>query len=213
MMLLREISKETNPYVFAIMSGIQFAVGVSIVYNGVRLILKELLPAFKGISRKLIPNAVPAVDCAVFFTYAPTALIIGFLTSFISGILSMFLLALLGFPIILPGLVAHFFTGGTAGIFGNANGGRVGAIVGGLVNGLFITIGAALLLPILGDLGFSNTTFSDADFEVLGIVLGKAIQMFSNYGVYALVAITCLVLIIPSFIPSIKVVNFKEEQD
>ena len=48
-----------------------FAVGVTIVYSGVRMILGDLIPAFQGIATKIIPNAIPAVDCAVFFTYAP----------------------------------------------------------------------------------------------------------------------------------------------
>ena len=47
--------------------------GLTIVYSGVRMILGDLIPAFQGIATKIIPNAIPAVDCAVFFTYAPTA--------------------------------------------------------------------------------------------------------------------------------------------
>ena len=37
------------------------------------------------------------------------------------------------------------------------------------VNGLLITFAPALLLPVLGSLGFQNTTFGDFDFGVLGI--------------------------------------------
>ena len=32
------------------------------------------------------------------------------------------------------------------------------------------------LLPVLGDLGFANTTFSDADFGVVGILLGLIVR-------------------------------------
>ncbi|VEG98333.1 putative SgaT/UlaA family sugar-specific permease [Aeromonas encheleia] len=31
-------------------------------------------------------------------------------------------------------------------------------------------------LPVLGDLGFANTTFSDADFGVVGILLGLIVR-------------------------------------
>jgi PTS system ascorbate-specific IIC component len=48
-------------------------------------------------------------------------------------------------PIILPGMIPHFFTGGTAGVFGNATGGR-GAMAGGFVNGLIIALLAAFLV-------------------------------------------------------------------
>ena len=61
------------------------AVGVAIVYNGVRLILGDLVPAFQGISQKLIPDSIPAVDCAVFFTFSPTAVVVGFISSFVGG--------------------------------------------------------------------------------------------------------------------------------
>ena len=39
-------------------------------------------------------------------------------------------------------------------------------------DGLLITF----LLPVLGDLGFANTTFSDADFGVVGILLGLTVR-------------------------------------
>jgi len=60
------------------------------------MILGDLIPAFEGISRKIIPNAVPAVDCAVFFTYAPTAVVVGFIASFIGGIIGMLILGAIG---------------------------------------------------------------------------------------------------------------------
>src|SRR5699024_6318285 len=164
---------DQNFLIFAIISGLMFAVGVAIVYAGVRMILADLIPAFQGIATKIIPNAVPAVDCAVFFTYAPTAVIVGFVSSFIGGVVGMLTLGALGGVLIIPGMVPHFFTGATAGIYGNATGGRKGAVVGAFVNGLAISFIPALLLPVLGDLGFSNTTFGDADFGLIGILLGQ----------------------------------------
>lgn len=193
------ISDGAPPIVFAIKSGLLFAVGVAVVYAGVRMILADLLPAFQGIATRIIPNAVPAVDCAVFFTYAPTAVIIGFVSSFIGGVIGMLVLGAVGGVLIIPGMVPHFFTGATAGIYGNATGGRRGAIVGSFVNGLMISFIPALLLPVLGDLGFANTTFGDVDFGVIGIALGKIGEMMGNVGVYAVAIIALLVLIVPNF--------------
>lgn len=194
------ISDGTSPILFALMAGLKFAVGVTIVYSGVRMILGDLIPAFQGIATRIIPDAVPAVDCAVFFTYAPTAVVIGFVSSFIGGIIGMILLGFAGGVLIIPGLVPHFFCGATAGIFGNATGGRKGAIVGSFVNGLLITFAPALLLPVLGSLGFQNTTFGDFDFGVLGIILGKASELVGKFGVIAIVVILLVVLIVPNFI-------------
>ena len=74
-----ELAGGDNFIVYALTCALSFAVGVTIVYNGVRMILADLVPAFQGISNKLIPGAIPAVDCAVFFPYAPTAVILALL--------------------------------------------------------------------------------------------------------------------------------------
>lgn len=194
------LSGGTQPILFAIMSALKFAVGVTIVYSGVRMILGDLIPAFQGIATKIIPNAIPAVDCAVFFTYAPTAVVIGFISSFIGGVIGMVILGALGGVLIIPGLVPHFFCGATAGIYGNATGGRRGATVGAFVNGLLISFAPALLLPVLGSLGFQNTTFGDFDFGVIGIILGKASNMLGKTGIFIIVAIMVAALIIPNFL-------------
>ena len=43
-------------------------------------------PAFAGIAERVIPGAVPALDCPVSFPYAPNAVIIGFLASVVGGL-------------------------------------------------------------------------------------------------------------------------------
>jgi PTS system ascorbate-specific IIC component len=207
------LSEGMSPILFAVMSGFKFAVGVTIVYSGVRMILGDLIPAFQGIATKVIPDAVPAVDCAVFFTYAPTAVVIGFVVSFIGGVIGMIILGILGGVLIIPGLVPHFFCGATAGIFGNATGGRKGAVCGAFVNGLLITFAPALLLPVLGSLGFQNTTFGDFDFGVLGITLGLISSATGQMGIFAVIAILLIVLLVPNFIQSKnKVINNPNEE-
>lgn len=206
------LSGGTNMVLFALMSAMKFAVGVTIVYAGVRMILGDLLPAFQGIATKIIPDAIPAVDCAVFFTYAPTAVVIGFVASFIGGIIGMVLLGFAGGVLIIPGLVPHFFCGATAGIYGNSTGGKRGAAIGAFINGLLITFIPALLLPVLGNLGFSNTTFGDFDFGVVGIAIGKLYEFLGSGGVLGLLALLVAVVIVPSFMKTKnKVINNNNE--
>ncbi|MDR6121214.1 PTS system ascorbate-specific IIC component [Bacillus sp. SLBN-46] len=179
----KELSNGTHYLVFAIIQAVTFAAGVFIILSGVRLVLAEIVPAFKGISARLVPNSKPALDCPIVFPYAPNAVLIGFFCSFLGGIVGMIFLGFTGSVIILPGVVPHFFTGATAGVFGNATGGIRGATIGSFANGLLITFLPVFLLPVLGDLGFANTTFSDSDFGASGIVLGNISKSFGATGV------------------------------
>ena len=177
-----ELSGGQNFLVFSLIQAITFAGGVYVILAGVRLILAEIVPAFTGIATKLVPNAKPAIDCPVVYPYAPNAVLIGFLSSFVGGVVGMAVLLLAdrsfpGLPIILPGVVPHFFCGATAGVFGNATGGLRGCIAGAFAQGLLITFLPVFLMPVLGNLGFANTTFSDADFGAVGIILGNVINL------------------------------------
>lgn len=176
-----------NYLVYSIIMAITFAAGVFIILQGVRLILAEIVPAFVGFSERLVPNARPALDCPVVYPYAPNAVLIGFLFSFLGGLVGLFLLGQMHMVLILPGVVPHFFTGATAGVFGNATGGRRGAMFGAFANGVLITFLPVLLLPVLGALGFANATFSDADFGVIGILLGNLARFMSKEGIMVLI--------------------------
>lgn len=185
------LSGGTNSYVYALKLGGIFAGGVFVILSGVRLILAEIVPAFKGISEKLVPNSKPALDCPIVYPYAPNAVLIGFISSFVGGLVSMAILIATGGVVILPGVVPHFFVGATAGVLGNASGGRRGAIVGSFLNGVLISFLPVFLLPVLGDLGFAGSTFSDADFGLAGIFLGllanKGVVLVS-IGIFAVLA-------------------------
>ncbi len=117
-----ELSAGQNFLIFSLMQGLAFAAGVYIILAGVRMLLGEIVPAFKGIADKVVPNAKPALDAPAVFPFANNAVIIGFMLSFVAGLISMLLLPLFGLAVIVPGLVPHFFTGAAAGVFGNATG-------------------------------------------------------------------------------------------
>lgn len=199
-----EVFKESNWFLFALLQSITFAAGIYIVLAGVRMLIQEIVPAFKGISEKVVPNAIPALDCPTVFPFAPNAVLIGFLCSFLGGIVGLFILAGIGqaglsVAIILPGAVAHFFCGATAGVCGNSRGGIKGAIAGSFVHGIAITLLAAALLPVLGDLGFANTTFSDTDFCVVGIVVGNIAKFITNENLMILVVVLFILPIIYNY--------------
>ncbi len=185
---------QTNWIVWSLTSGMSFAGAIYIILSGVRLIVGELVPAFRGIAEKLVPGAVPAIDCPVVFPYAPNAVLIGFLCSFIGGILGMFALIMINanltpIAIILPGVVPHFFCGATAGVFGNAEGGYKGCIAGSFVHGLLITFLPALSMFVFSNFGFMNTTFSDADFSALAVVFGGLINYVHGLPIFIVCAL------------------------
>lgn len=122
-------------------------------------------------------------------------MLIGFLFSFLGGIVGLFICGQFSWVLILPGVVPHFFTGATAGVFGNATGGRRGAMIGAFANGLLITFLPVLLLPVLGAIGFANTTFSDADFGAVGIVLGNPARFLSPFAITGLVVVLFALLV------------------
>jgi len=167
-----KLSDGQNYIIFALMQAATFSAGVFIILAGVRVVLAEIVPAFRGISERLVKNAKPALDVPIVFTFAPNAVLLGFLSSFVGGIVGMVVMIFLGTPIIVPGVVAHFMTGAASGVIGNAAGGRRGAVLGAFANGIAITFLPLLLLPVLGEIGFSNSTFSDSDYGVVGLFLG-----------------------------------------
>ncbi len=173
-----QLSGGSNFIIFAIMQAITFAAGVYIILAGVRMLIAEIVPAFKGIADKLVPNTKPALDCPTIFPFAPNAVIIGFLFSFLAGLVSMFILPFIGLKVIVPGLVPHFFTGAAAGVFGNATGGRIGAMSGAFANGLLISFIPAILLIFMGDIGYEGTTFGDSDFGIIGIIIINLLKLF-----------------------------------
>lgn len=208
------IFEATDPGDF-VMAGfaqaLQFGVGVAIILYGVRTVLGELVPAFQGIAEKVVPGAKPALDIPIVFPFGANAVLIGFLSSFAGGLLALGLLAVwlnpvFGLALILPGMVPHFFTGGGAGVYGNATGGRRGAMIGGLVNGILITVLPAILLLVLGQLGLSNSTFGDADFGWFGTLIGLSLRGGTAVGA-VLTILIAVALVAGAIIFQLKVVN------
>lgn len=202
--LASEIVAGDNWVLYSIIKSITFSAGIYIVLAGVRMLINEIVPAFKGISEKLVPNAKPALDCPIIFPFAPNAVLIGFFCSFVGGILALVILALMGsagmlVPIILPGAVLHFFCGATVGVCGNARGGLKGCIAGAFVHGVIATFLAAGLYPVPGSMGFANTTFSDTDFTLVGIVFGNLTKIVTPNVMLVLVTVLFLLPIVYNY--------------
>ncbi|MCL6422932.1 PTS ascorbate transporter subunit IIC [Brachybacterium sp. JHP9] len=155
--------------------GMMLGVGILAAYLGGHLLLGSLVPAFRGIADRAFPGAVPAMDAPILFPFAPNAMLIGFLSSLAGGIATALALAASGVTmgpwIVLPSLVAHLFTGGAAGVIGNATGGRRGAVAGAFVSGILVALLPLLLVSTLRIPGWMDIPFADTDLAWLGALL------------------------------------------
>lgn len=168
---LNDFTGETDKLYIAFKYSISFTVAFYLIVLGVRMMTDEILYAFKGIAEKLIPDVKPAMDAAVFFTYKPDMVMLGFICSLVGGIITFLIQMKLKTAIVVPAITAHLFSGGTAGIFGYFVSGRKGAILSSFIHGIIITIMPILLLPILKPhMGLMRTCYADSDFAVIAII-------------------------------------------
>lgn len=199
-----KLSAGTNFIVYAIVQAGTFAAGFAVVLQGVRMILAEIIPAFQGIAQKLVPNSKPALDVPIIFPYAPNAVLLGFVVSFIVGTICMFIMIAMHTTVIIPGVVGHFFCGAAAAIYGNSMGGRRGAIIGASVNGIIISFLPLFVLPVLGSLKMAASTFADTDYLIPGIILGKLGSAGATALTIGIIAFTVIVILISLFMKSPK---------
>ncbi|NPV39844.1 MAG: PTS ascorbate transporter subunit IIC [Anaerolineae bacterium] len=178
-----QISGGQNWVVYTLLTALNFTAGVLVLLQGVRMLISEITPAFKGIAEKLIPGAKPALDCPVIYPYAPNSLIFGLISGTIGQVAGMVVLALIGWPVPLPSMIAAFFASGAGAIFGNATGGRKGAWLGGFLWGFvgWLLISFAYKFQVFGDLsalGAVGLGFTIPDAIVPGIAIWGIAKLF-----------------------------------
>ncbi len=155
-----------------------FAGGCYIVLAGVRMMLSEIVPAFKGISDRIVPGAIPALDSPVLFSYAPIAAVTGFLLSFAGGLGAMIVMLQLQYTVIIPGVIPNFFSGGAAGVIAYHMGGKRGLVIASLLHGFVLSLMPVFLVPLLSNLGYLRVTFADLDYSVVGIIIHMIVRWF-----------------------------------
>ncbi|AYO29979.1 PTS ascorbate transporter subunit IIC [Biomaibacter acetigenes] len=177
----KQVAGGQNWLIWAIMQGLQFGAGVTVLLSGVRMLIAEIVPAFKGFSEKIVPDALPGLDCPVVMPYAPTAWILGFLISFPIGVILTFVMAGMNFKyLLIAGVVPHFFASGPAAVFGNATGGKKGAILAAVVSAVLISFGNAMLIPLTGPLANSGTTWGEMEYGIWGTLFGYVVKFIGR---------------------------------
>lgn len=139
-----------NNFIFLLWISFILTAYIYVLLAGVRMFVGELMTSFKGISDKLLPGAVPAVDCAATYAFSPKSVVLGLVFGTIGQVLGLLLLLAVKFPIfIIPGFIPLFFDNATVSIFANKYGGWKASVVIVTFCGIIQILGAGIALNLM----------------------------------------------------------------
>lgn len=171
-------SGNVNFYLYSLKQSLLFTAGITVTLFGVRMFIGEMVPAFKGFAERIVPNARPALDCPILFSYSPNAVILGFLGAFFGGLFWMLILGnTVGF-VFVPSMIVLFFHGATAGVFGNSTGGIRGALFAGFLTATVVAVGQWFMVTYLISSTIPDTAFWAADSDMF--ILGPLVSFFAK---------------------------------
>ena len=123
---------------------LSFGAFMVIINLGISMFVKEISESFKGISLKLLPNAIIGVDGMAVAPYAPNAVVAGFVVCALGEITGILVLLLIKSPIfIIPGFIPVFFDAAITAVFADKFGGWRAVVVISFVVGLIHIFGSA----------------------------------------------------------------------
>jgi PTS system ascorbate-specific IIC component len=167
-------------YFWVILQGLLFGAGLTILLTGVRMMLAEIIPAFHGLAQRVVPQAVPALDCPMIFPYGQNSLAIGFPIAMIFSLITLVIFGAAGYKyLLLPLVVAAFFDVGPGVILANHTGGRRGALVYAALGGVLLIVLQAVSIPFVSNsvAGFLNL-YGGNDFSIIALVIGGISRLF-----------------------------------
>jgi ascorbate PTS system EIIC component len=201
---------EGRSFFFYIMTtSLNFAVYLAILQLGVRMFVAELTQSFQGISTRLLPGAVPGIDCAATYTFgSPNAVTLGFLFGALGQFVAILTLIVLKSPVlIIAGFVPVFFDNATLAVFANNKGGVKAAIILTFCAGLIQVFGSAFIVEFIGlapyggylgmfdwatlwpvmTIGMKYLSYFGLAISILGLLAVPQIQYYLNKDTYFLV--------------------------
>jgi PTS system ascorbate-specific IIC component len=155
-----------------------FAVYLTILQLGIRMFVSELTNSFQGISEKILPGSMPAVDCAAVYGFGhPNAVTIGFLFGAFGQLLAILGLIVFNSPIlIISGFVPLFFDNATFAVYANRLGGIRAATIIPFFSGIIQVLGGAFaahyfLTGVYG--GWHGSSDWDYLWPAIGVIMNN----------------------------------------
>lgn len=196
---LREIDAKNFPATLAfptyiVSKSLSFSVYLAILMMGVRMFVAELTASFQGISSRILPGALPAVDCAATYGFgSPNAVLFGFIYGALGQFLTIALLLIFKSPVlIITGFVPVFFDNATIAVFADKRGGAKAAAILSFASGVLQVIGGAIAVMIFGLQGFGGW-HGNIDQSTLWVVQGFIMNKLHLVG-YIIVIVTMLLI-------------------
>jgi len=168
----------------SLQQGLLFGAGLITLLNGVRMLIAQIVPAFKGISERLVPKALPAFDCPIIFNYKPNAVLIGFVVAMITSTILIVIsnsFNIFGVMLI-PLIITGFFECGTAAVLTEGQGGLRGAIIGTVVASIVMValVGIAAVIYSTTIMNW-QLIFGGNDLSLFGIIANLIGRLFGGF--------------------------------
>ncbi|MDI4567682.1 MAG: PTS ascorbate transporter subunit IIC [Mycoplasma sp.] len=176
---------------------LKIVAGLLAMITGVRMFVTELQQSFQGLSEKIIPNSIVAVDIAATYGFAPNSVTYGFISGTLGQFLAMFfvigLSQIKGLPIsiTIPLFITLFFNSGAMGIYANASGGYKMAIIMPFIIGFVEVLVISLALGLISSLSLENSSMMNKKLTPItqgyngmadwNLFFGLVLLMGSNY--------------------------------
>jgi PTS system ascorbate-specific IIC component len=180
---------------YILSKSLMFAVYLFILISGIRMFVAELTESFRGISERVLPGSLPAVDCAATFGFSsPNTVLFGFIIGAIGQFTAILGLIIFKSPImIITGFVPVFFDNATVAVFANKFGGVRAAGILCYFTGIIQVLGgafAAWYFQLYKYGGWHGNIDWDTIWPFIGVVM-------KNFAVPGLIVLIIAMLAIP----------------
>ena len=166
---------------YIIEKALNFAVYLSILKLGVQMFVAELTTSFQGISEKLLPGSMPAIDCAATFGFgSANTVTLGFLFGAIGQFIAIAGLIIFRSPVlIITGFIPVFFDNATFALFAHRKGGMKAVVATAFCSGLIQVLLGAVCASFFGLAQYGGW---HGNFDISTVWLaGGALMKYTGY--------------------------------